>query len=74
LAGLTVVDDLGSAVAEIRDAVKALRPPVEEAVAGLPRVEQNIDTITTYMPWLIGSLGFLGVAILLNAVATARRS
>ncbi len=69
---LPVIGDAGQAIAEIREMVKTLRPRIEGALDAVPRIEGNVDTITTYTPWLIGALGFVGVAIIINAVVTHR--
>ncbi len=70
---LSVVDDLSSAVTELRDAARSIRPRLEAALDALPPAQQNIEAITGYMPWLIGAIGCLGMAIVLHAVTTARR-
>lgn len=70
---LTVVDDVSNAIAELRDTIRRLTPRVESALDAVPRVEENIDTLTGYMPWIIGSIGFLGMAIIIHGIKTARQ-
>ena len=69
---LSVVDDLEAAVTELRDTARRLGGRLEVALDAVPRVEKNIDTITTYTPWITGAITFLGVAIIIHGIMTAR--
>lgn len=70
---LGVVGDVQEAIAELRQTIHDLRPRIEVALDAVPQINANADRITTYMPWLIGALGFLGAAIVAHGVLTRTR-
>lgn len=71
---LTVFDDAGQAIGEIRDFITSVRGKLETALDAVPEIQQNIDTVTSYVPWLIGVLGFLGVSIVIHAIVLKERT
>ncbi|HVZ39936.1 MAG TPA: hypothetical protein VHI13_11710 [Candidatus Kapabacteria bacterium] len=70
---LTVFDDAGQAIGEIRDFIDSVRGKLETALDAVPQIQQDIDAVTNYMPWLIGVLGFLGVSIIVHAIVLKER-
>ncbi|MEP7217434.1 MAG: hypothetical protein ABI876_00880 [Bacteroidota bacterium] len=73
LGGLNIFNDVSSAVIEVRDLARKLGGKLDVALDTVPRIQQNTDTIITYIPWIIGALGFVGVAIIFHAIKTSKR-
>jgi hypothetical protein len=70
---LSIIDDTHSALAELSQTLKSVRARLPETFDAVARIEHNVDRITDYVPWIIGAISFLGVAIITNAIVTYKR-
>lgn len=71
LAGVMDLPTLLEQVAsEVKSTGQAARRVANE---DMPAIRQQVEAIRSYVPWLIGALGFLGAAILISAWTTAQR-
>jgi|GEM_PF-6652586 len=55
---------------EVKGTGQAVRRVANEDI---PAIRVQVEAIRSYVPWLIGAIGFLGAAILISAWTTARR-
>lgn len=52
---------------DVLDTITGYSQKLDEVLESIPRIDKNTEVIQAWLPYLVGALGFLAVALLINA-------